>query len=377
MKKILILSLLFLLIGCSKKNSNEKHLTFTSIKDASGRIVPLQGNIERIICSGAGALRLAVYLNVHDRVVAVDDIEKRREEFNGRPYALTHLEFKELPLFGQFRGKDNPELIATLENKPQVIFKTYGSMGMSPEQLQTKTGIPVVSINYGDISNHRSDFYNALKIMGKVLNVEGRADSVIAFFNDMISDLNKRTENVADSLKKSCYVGGVAYRGTRGIKSTNFDYPPFVFTNTKAVTPDPSDRTNGHADISAEQIIAWDPEIIFIDLSTTQGDASINALAQIKNSELYKTLKAVKSGELYGLLPYNFYSTNYGSVMADCYYVGKTLYPHQFEDIDPVVMADSIYQFLTGKKVFDELNRQLGSRGFVKLESLNKGNGKK
>ena len=65
---------------------------------------------------------------------------------------MANPQFKSLPVFGEFRGKDNPELIMTLDPAPQVILKLVGTgkgtVGMEPGDLQNKTDIPVVTLKY-------------------------------------------------------------------------------------------------------------------------------------------------------------------------------------------------------------------------------------
>ncbi len=80
-----------------------------TITDAAGRTVSIPDSVNRVICSGPGCLRLLTYLQAEDRAVAVDDIETRRGSFDARPYALVHPEFKSMPIFGEFRGHDNPD----------------------------------------------------------------------------------------------------------------------------------------------------------------------------------------------------------------------------------------------------------------------------
>ncbi|MFO7812352.1 MAG: hypothetical protein R6V21_05250, partial [Pelovirga sp.] len=95
------------------------------VTDILERTVQIPEQVDRVICSGAGCLRLLVYLQGQDRVVAVDSAEKGGLPFavEARPYALTQPQLSDLPLFGEFRGHDNPELIAALDPQPQVIFK--------------------------------------------------------------------------------------------------------------------------------------------------------------------------------------------------------------------------------------------------------------
>ena len=121
-------------------------------------------------------------------------------------------------------------------------------------------------------------------------------------------------------------------------------------------------------DVSKEKIVEWDPEIIFIDLATFQSDPNANALYELKNDPAYKSLQATKSGSIYGVLPYNSYTQNHGSTLANAYFIGKILYPERFEDIDPIQKANEIYTFLTGKPVFKEINDSFNGMAYKKLE---------
>jgi iron complex transport system substrate-binding protein len=296
-------------------------------------------------------------------------MEGRRPRFDARPYAMANPQFAALPLFGEFRGHDNPELIAALDPQPQVIFKTNASMGTDPLELERKTGIPVVVLNYGDLSGHREEFYTALKTMAAVMGREQRAEEVIAFFEATITDLDERTADIPQGKKKSCYIGGIAYRGPHGFQSTEPTYPPFMFVNAAnvAYTPGGSLAEAEHADVAKEQIVAWDPDVLFVDVSTLQSDPQANAVYELQNDPAYTGLKAVRAGEVYGVLPYNWYTINYGSILADAYFVGKVLYPERFRDIDPAATADEIYSFLVGGAVFQQLNEAFQQMVFRKI----------
>ncbi|EGW40972.1 iron(III) ABC transporter, periplasmic iron-binding, putative domain protein [Desulfosporosinus sp. OT] len=47
-------------------------------------------------------------------------------------------------------------------------------------------------------------------------------------------------------------------------------------------------------------------------------------------------------------------------------YAGKIILPQHFQDIDPIKKSDEIYQFLLGKPLYAEMERDFG--GFKKLE---------
>lgn len=345
--------------GGSQEEESEKTVVPTiTVTDALGREVTVPENPKRILCSGAGALRLLTYLQAEDRAIAVDDMESRRPKFDARPYALANPQFKELPIFGEFRGHDNPELIVALEPQPEVIFKTYPTMGTDPVELENKTGVPVIALQYGDLGGYKEQLYATIRIMAEVLEKEERGEDVINFFEGTITELDDRTKDIPEEEKKSCFVGGIAFKGPHGFQSTEPTYPPFRFINANNVAYDPDKSLTElqHADIAKEKIVAWDPEVLFVDLSTVQSEPEANAIYELEHDPAYSQLTAVRNGTIYGVLPYNWYTQNFGSIFADAYFIGKVLYPDRFSDIDPEEKANEIYRFLVDGPVFDQLD---------------------
>jgi iron complex transport system substrate-binding protein len=329
-----------------------------AITDATGRVLSVPIEVKRVICSGPGALRLLTYLEAQNRVVAVDDIEVKRNRFDARPYALANPELKTYPIFGEFRGFDNPELILALPKQPQVIFKTYPTLGHDPVELQQKTGIPTVILEYGNLGTHRHQLEKSLRIMGKALDRGKRAEAVIEFFETTINDLRSRTAGVRDADKTTCFVGGIAYKGPHGFRSTEPGYPPFMYVNAANVAYDPSQlgAASRQVTVSKEKLLEWNPEVLFLDLSSLQLEGEASGLWEIRNDPVLKALRAVQQRRVYGVLPYNWYTKNYGSILANAYFIGKILYPDRFKDIEPAAKADEIYEFLVGKPVFNQMN---------------------
>jgi len=341
-----------------------------TIRDGFSREVTIPLPPEKIVCSGAGCLRYAVYLGGQDLVVGVDDIEKKNQAIEGRPYALAHgAQFKDLPLIGEYRGKDDPEKIILIQ--PDVIFKA-STTGQPPatsaadaEKLQEKTGIPVIAFPYGSLRDEKEkgEMFDALRIMGNAIGKDARAEEIITYIDATMADLERRTADIPESQQKNVYIGGVSSAGAHGIISTEPAYPPFLWVHAKNMA---AGMGTAHADIAKEALIAWDPEVIFIDVGTLQLENK-GAIGELESDPALKGLDAVKNDRIYGLLPYNFYSTNYETVLANAYFVGKILYPDRFADIEPARKADEIYTFFLGKPVFSQLNSQYENLGFARI----------
>jgi iron complex transport system substrate-binding protein len=341
----------------------------TTMMDGFGRAVTVPVHPEQIICSGSGCLRYIVYLGAQDKVVGVDSIEKQAQPQEGRAYAITNPQFAALPLIGEFRGKDDPEKIIGIG--PDLIFKTgssgtaYATSAAEADTLQNKTGLPVIAFPYGSLRTgaEKAELYGALRLLGKNLGKDSRAEELIAYIDGLTADLERRTKDIPADQQKTVYIGGVSAAGAHGIISTEPAYPPFIWVHAKNIAEGSGSQ---HADISKEIIVDGDPEFLFIDVGTTQMDNQ-GAIGELKTNPAYTGLTAVKQGNVYGVLPYNFYNTNYETVLADAYFIGKVLYPDRFSDIDPQVKADEIYTKFVGKPVFSDINRNYMNLGFTRI----------
>jgi iron complex transport system substrate-binding protein len=302
-------------------------------------------------------------------VTGVDDMETRRSSFRARPYALAHPGYKQLPTFGEFRGHDNPEHILNLSPQPDVIFKTFASRGTDPDELARKTGIPVVVLEVGDLGDYRQNLYHSLRIMGEVIGKEDRAQEVIDFFEKNIREIGLRSRDAHGEHPLKVYIGGVASRGPHGFQSTEPDYPPFRFVGLRnvAYTRGLTGKGLRHSDVAKEKILEWDPDVLFLDLSTLLFGEQGGGLYELRTDPAYRALTAVLQGKVYGVLPYNLYSQNYGSILANAWFIGKTLFPDGFRDIDPKAKADAIYTFLVGSPVFDTMNQAFDNLVFTQI----------
>ena len=107
----------------------------------------------------------------------------------------------------------------------------------------------------------------------------------------------------------------------------------------------------GYFDADPEKIVAWDPDVIFLD----PGNLDLVRSEYETNPRYFEALRAVRNGQLYSCPSFNNYSTNVGYALADAYYAGTVLFPQQFSDIDIAEKADEILAFLLGEAYYDEM----------------------
>lgn len=318
------------------------------VEDLAGRTVEIPASIDRIAAVGPGALRLVVYLEAADKVIGIEEFEKRNQK---RPYILARPKLLELPVIGPQFGGD-AELIAA--QKPDLIFSSYLSRA-EIDNLQRKTAIPVVSINDGSPgSMTETDFKRALKFIAKLLEKKERAAELLSYFDNAKNELKERTQNSKSAL--TVYIGGIGNKGAQGITSTEANYPPFKYLGLKNII---EAENKSNFTISRERLLLEDPELIFID----QGGLSL-VENDLKREE-FTYLSAYQENEIYQLLPYNHYTTNFATMLADSYYIAKIVYPEEFKELKPVEKADQIYQKFLGRSVYSEMAEIFG--GFKKM----------
>jgi iron complex transport system substrate-binding protein len=330
-----------------------------TVTDMIGRTVRVPAEPERIICIGPGTLRLIVYLDAQDRVAGVESMEKRFAA--GRPYWLAQPQLRTLPVIGPGGpGAINkrPDMEAVLRIAPDLIFATYLGASLADDVAAT-LGIPVVVLDYGELSRFDRAVYDSLRLAGRILNQQPRADAVMAYIEGLRGELKRRTIGIPDGEKPGVYVGGIGYRGAHGITSTQRHYIPLDWNHAVNLADRVDASIGSHVFVDKEALLGLDPGVVFID----GGGMALVAEDYRKKPAFYRALSAFRSRRVYALLPFNFYTTNIGTAVVDAFAIGKTLYPQRFEDVDLIERADAIYTFLVGRPVYDQMATEYGHVG--------------
>lgn len=359
---IALLITIVMLSGCGSamigRSAGTQQQQKAVITDLAGRQVEVPVSAKKVVAIGPGALRLVCYVNGADKVVGVENLEKQQP--TGRPYILAYPELKNLPTIGQGGPDSTPDAEKLVSIKPDVIFVAYLVDKSQADELQARTNIPVVVLSYGNQVPFDEDVYKSIRLIGRVTGSEQRAQAVVDYLQRCQEDLRERTKDIPEDKKPAVYVGALGMKGVHGIESTAAKYGPFVAIGARNVVDETGSR--GSVMIEKEKLLAWDPDIIFID----EGGLSLVRDDYKKNEQFYQSLKAVKTGRVYGQIPFNYYTTNIDTAIADAYYAGKVIFPDRFQDIDPAKKADEIYRFLLGKPLYQQMAKDYG--GFNKLD---------
>ncbi len=328
------LSAMALLVSCAPGKSDMQQGRL--ITDHTGRSVNIPDTVKKVIALRSGTMRLLAYMGVTDRVSHIEGGEQRRNV----PYLIANPHLRGLPVIGAGNHYDTELLAAAATD---LIVATF----MSPQEadrLQRLIRKPVLLLNYGDLGEGRDDLYSTLTLLGDIFHLEKRADTLIGYIEATIDECAARASRATEP-PRTAYVGGVAYNGAHGLTSTETDYPPFMMLSVSNAAGMPGSRKNsdgpGHEVlfIEGEQLIEWNPEVIFLDAAGRHIWEE-----EIASGIMQASLAALRTGEVYTVLPYNWNSTNFENLLCNVWYMGSVMMPSAFGDVDVDGKSREVYK---------------------------------
>lgn len=145
---IVTLSSLFAFSACDKDKDTANGKTVT---DLLGREVTVPEKINRVVCIGAGSLRLYTYVGDLSKLVGVEDVDRDGTGVGAtlsiRPYKMVNKDlFNSLPSCGKGGPQGSPEAEKILALNPDIVFSLYhfgqgGDGRFTAKNRETRRGI--------------------------------------------------------------------------------------------------------------------------------------------------------------------------------------------------------------------------------------------
>ena len=309
----------------------------TVVTDMVGRELTVKpASYSRIVCIGAGALRMYCYLGDVDNLAGVEDIENKSLAGHPAmfddvaiPYSLAYADdFSALPSCGV--GGPNAQYAEAekiLLCNPDLVISEYEDADKA-NALQEQLGVPVVTVSYGSKGVFDERARTSLTLLGKVLGKEDKATTLCNYILAQKAELEARTADVQDG--PSVYICGLGNWGKTNHLMTAQNYEPFNVLNINNAVTDLA--KDGIQAIEAEKLVdlGEDIDIMIIDAAAIK-----NILPLYGNDPtMFDTIKAWQEGEVYLEMAYNAYYTNLEIALINTWYYGKVVYPDLFEDVD-------------------------------------------
>jgi len=269
-----------------------------------------------------------------------------------RPYVLAYGDvFNTLPscgVGGPMAQTADAEKI--LSCNPDIVISEYEDV-QKADALQEQLGIPVITLSSGANGVFDPVFADSMKLLGTIFNRQEQANTLMSFVEAQTAEIQKRTAGIADADKPTAYICGLGNWGTTNHLMTAENYASFQVANVKNVVSGLSMDGVGPIEDETFVDLGKDMDIVFVDAAAIK-----NILPLItKDPHMFDHCKAWNEGKVYLQMAYNAYYTNYEIMLANTWYIAKTVYPELFEDIDMKAKTDEITQAFLGKPLAEAI----------------------
>nr|WP_206738997.1 ABC transporter substrate-binding protein [Rahnella contaminans] len=331
------------MLGLVLSFSSQSALASRQITDQLGRQVTLPDQVDRVVVLQHQTLNLLVQLDATKDIVGV--LNNWQQQL-GSGYVRLAPSLEKTPVVGDLTSVNLESVVAL---HPQVVFVTNYAPQEMIDQI-SQTGIAVVAVSLRDDPKGEEHKMNpvlpdedqayteglkkGIQLIGEVVNRQKQAQSLIDYTFAQRQLTSTRLKNVPADQRIRTYMANPDLTTYGSGKYTGLMMSHAGALNVAAAT------VKGYKQVSLEQVIAWNPQVIFVQ------DRYPEVVGQINHDPKWQSIDAVKNHRVY-LMPE--YAKAWGYPMPEALAIGelwmaKKLYPQKFADIDMQKQADAYYQ---------------------------------
>ena len=302
-----------------------------TITDMASNTVEIPAKIERIADSWPAHTEVLMLLGAGKKIVATANTAK------SLPWM-----FKVNPtLNNAINTTDqnfNTEALAA--KNPDILFMSPGNT--NADKIKSM-GIPTVTLNFTNYEEMKETVTLTAKILGG--DAPARAKKYNAYLDSTLSSLKKVTDKLSDSEKpKVLHIQSLNPLKVDG-SDTIIDDWITAAGGVNAATG----ITGNMKEVSMEQVLSWNPDVIIIGDTTTTDAAS-----QITSNAEWQNVKAVQNGKVYnnprGVFTWDRYSPE---EVLQLQWAAKTLHADKFSSLDVSAAVKSYYKTFLNYKLTD------------------------
>lgn len=271
----------------AEQDATQETAETREITDMAGRkvTVPTAENIKSVFSAGPVA---AIFLYM----VAPDKLLGWNYELNDVEKSIILDKYQDLPNFGMGDAVNYEAVIAANPTIAINSGKINDAMVSDCDALSESLGIPVVAVD-----NELNNSAEAFRFMGELLGVEDHAEELAQYAEQVFTDINALSD-IPEEKKVSVYFGNgedsleTAPRGSQHAQ---------ILDVINAVNVADLELGDGsRVQISAEQLLAWDPDVIVVNGEPKADKSGSSAAEDILSNPDYASLKAVQDQKVYG-----------------------------------------------------------------------------
>lgn len=254
------------------------------ITDMAGRTVVVPDEIETVFSSSTVT---AIFMYT----LAPDKLLGWNYELNELEKSIILEEYHDLPNFGMGDSINYEAVIAADPTIAVNVGTINDKMISDCDKLSKSLGVPVVAVD-GDLSASAE----AYRFMGELLGEEEQAEKLASYAEKTFADIEKM--EVPEDKKVRIYYGnGEDSLETAPAGSAHGQ----IIDMVNAVNVADLEMGEGsRVQISAEQLLTWDPDVIVVNGEPKADTSGASAAEAILANPDYASLKAVQDQQVYG-----------------------------------------------------------------------------
>jgi iron complex transport system substrate-binding protein len=314
--------------------------TARTVTDQLNRTVIVPDQVNRIVVLQHQTLDILVELGAADKIVGV--LAKWKSLIPGLDKYAPQL--AGLPMPGDLAAANVEEV---LRLKPDVVFVTNYAPAAMIEQL-SQAGLPVVAISLSKGEGVESPKLNptfadddtayaeglkiGVRLIGDIVGKRERADALLDYAFQQRKLVEERVAGITETERVRLYMANPDMNTYGSGK-----YTGVIMKRSGGVNV--ASGVRGATKVSMEDVLAWDPQVIFVQ------DRYAPVAKEIKDGAAWQPIDAVKNGKVY-ITPE--YVKPWGYPLPEALALGelwmaKKLYPDRFADIDLQKKVDAYY----------------------------------
>lgn len=282
---------------------NDGTTATVAVTDKLGRPLEIPVPVRRVVL--LSLYELIPVLDLWDRVVGVNrwaldnKLLKRFSRIETIPAVGTGIEVNAEAVLAC-----HPDLVITWSYRPEVV------------EFLARKGLRVLAV----YPEHLDELYGVIELCGQLFDREKRAKEVRQLMDDLFTLIRSRVSQIPPEQRRR-----VLWLWQKPTRVTGrYGLQQDLLAMVGAVNP-AQHVEMAHAEVSLEQILAWNPEVVFIWGHAGYGPETLTEGRQ------WQSVTAVKEGRIYKAPLADSWSPS-TAVLA--LWMARKIYPEAFRDLD-------------------------------------------
>lgn len=303
-----------------------------TVTDMAGREVTIAAEPERIVSGYYISSSACIALGLTERFVG---IEAKAAE---RPiYSLAAPQLIELPNVGTAKAFDLETCLAT---EPDLVILPMSQQETA--QALEELDIPALLV----MPESHEQILEMFALIGEATNTVSQAQALSTYYTDLLDKVAERTAGLSEEDKPVVYMGGTSSYLTTAPAGM---YQASLITAAGGVNAADSIEGSSWTEISYEQLLAMDPDVIVIPTNSFATGAPDYAAGDLMADEQLSEVTAVSSGAVYQMISgFEAWDSPAPSGILGTLWMLKTLHPDLYSQEEFVTDVQDFYTTFYG-----------------------------